>query len=148
MPTAVQKVRQFEVVPVGRAELPVIWQQGAAWLDATLKEYPTLITLEQMKAHIESSRWLLWAVRFGWELQALCVTEIVQGPNAKALYVVAMGGRAMEYWIEAWSERMEQHARDAHCTLIAELGRPGWARVLRPLGWIDGPLMMMRKVGG
>src|SRR5262245_35263617 len=140
------KVQKFEVVPVSKTERPVVWPMVSPWLDAALKEFPSLITIESMKDHIESSAWELWVVRFGWEIQAAFVTEIVHDAGGSAVNIIAMGGKGMDYWIEPFSDRMAEFAREMHCQYVIEMGRPGWARVLRPLGWVDGPLVMIRRI--
>ena len=137
--------RKFETARVHANELSVVWPEVQSWLEVSLAEFPSLLTTDFLRESIANNRYALWVVRFGHQSFAVAVTEIVVG-KFSAINVLAMGGIDMEYWIESFTKRLEDYARECNCSYIFEMGRKGWVRVLKPLGWTEGPVAMVRKV--
>jgi hypothetical protein len=138
-------VRNFETVKAFKGDLVVLWPKIEPWLKAALDEFPALLTTDDFKEGIESTRFDLWLVRWNADPVAAAVTEIVHGAHSM-VNILAMGGVDMEYWVESFTNVMVAFARDLKCHYVVEMGRPGWKRVLKPLGWVEGPAAMMKPV--
>lgn len=142
-------IRKFETNPVATSRLAVVWPEVSGWLQASLDEFPTLLVVDDLRDGLLHHRYTLWTVSFGHQTHAAAVTEIVHG-KFSIVNILAMGGppndSAMESWVESFTSRMVDFARKANCHYVVEMGRKGWTRVLKPLGWEEGPIAMIRKV--
>ncbi len=87
---------------------------------------------------------VLWTVHIDDTLVGCFVTKIEYGSKGRGLNVMALGGERLAEWVEALDMALTHYARKHNCRLIAEMGRPGWIRVLGNLGWTLGPPTMMK----
>ena len=104
----------------------MIWAQVRGWLLPALR--PEDGTEPELLADIIAGRAVLWT-----GAASAMVTQIVTEASGKCIHAWLAGGDlreiiAMVPGIEAW-------ARTSGCTHATVMGRPGWARALRPQGY-------------
>lgn len=91
--------------------------------------------VEDAPAHLESGHWGLWIVVDRGRMIAAAITEIVQFPQRKLLWVVAAGG-AMRPGVAALWPLLQACAQENGCAAVRWSGRRGWARGgALPEGW-------------
>lgn len=124
------------------------WKTGAeARIAAALGKTPTLITAGDIEDSLRRGGMRLWSIFDGdGATLASFVTEIVRGSGGAAVNVVAIGGADMSAWIGKITDELVAYAKRHGCKYIAEMGRPGWRKVLSEHGWVDGPAVMIKAV--
>lgn len=116
---------------------PDTWARCRPWLLAALR--PECGSEESLLADLALGRAQLWA----GEAAAL-VTQCVDEAGGRSLHVWLAGGSLSEILklrpgIEAWGRA---HA----CVRVTLCGRPGWRRVLAPLGFEPMGDELMRRL--
>ena len=69
------------------------------------------------------------------EIVAALTTEIQQYPKKKALRIVLAGGERLSEWMDSMHALIEDGARRAGCEVLEIIGRGGWVRALKKLGY-------------
>jgi hypothetical protein len=92
---------------------------------------------------------LLWAVVDGAELLA-CATAWLSRKGYVEVKLV--GGRDRHRWLAELDRRIGAAAAEAGATRLTAIGRRGWLRELRRLGWegigtVDGSTVYQRQLG-
>ena len=126
---------EISLIPFGKvaglvpALLPYLeesekWTRGRSTVDDILKAVLT----GQMQ---------LWAVHDQESIYGHVITEIKQYPQCKMLVVqyCAMKPWTMDLVSEKMHEMAERFAKDAGCTGIEFVGRPGWRDVAKQQGY-------------
>jgi hypothetical protein len=91
------------------------------------------LTWDGLVAGVEKGQYLAVNIQG----HACAVLEIRRLSGGPALSVVALGGHYMPRWLPAFVEFLKALARDQGCTRVLTIGRPGWVRVLRQLGFTN-----------
>lgn len=105
------------------------WSRSEAWLAAALAHAGDTHRLEDVRVLIERGSAQLWAAP-----SAAAVTLIEDDPCERRLLVWLAGGalktllREMLPEVEAWA-----HAQG--CRRMLLVGRPGWERAMKPMGY-------------
>lgn len=92
---------------------------------------------------------LLFAVMDGDDLLG-CATAWLHRDGFVEVKLV--GGRDYRRWIKELDARIGAAAREAKATRLVAWGRPGWVKILRPMGWEsntmnDGTVAYSRALG-
>jgi hypothetical protein len=76
--------------------------------------------------------------------RGMVVTELQTFPRFGILLVYMVAGEHAPDWIAQGQQQLEAFAKSHGCRFMEFLGRPGWERYTRPLGY-DHKLVRMRK---
>ncbi len=76
----------------------------------------------------------LWAAMDGDAAKAVAITEVTAFPRRLVCRVLACTGEGPESWLGHLAA-IETWARAQGCTAIEPVARPGWERLLKPLGY-------------
>ncbi len=103
------------------------WNRCKHWLDAALHRGGDTLTLDDVKARIESGQYILWPAP-----DSAVVTQICPGGELNIL----LAGGTLERLADMLPS-LEEFGRRMGCTLITILGRMGWSRsfVTRQMGY-------------
>lgn len=110
-------------------------QRCRPWIEAALKHTGGTHDFDDVVAACEQGRMQFWP-----DPHAAAITEIVVYPKTKVLNVFLAGGE-----LGAILDRIEDAAawgRSIGCQTMTMTGRPGWERVLGPLGWAKAKTMV------
>jgi hypothetical protein len=77
---------------------------------------------------------------------AAIVTEIVAYPQQRALRVWLAAGR-LESVLELFHGPVTEFGKAEGCSVAEFVGRPGWERVMTPLGWEKVGIVMRKDLG-
>ena len=114
---------------------------------AALAKSPSLMSLRDIEKGIRAGSATLWDVRdAAGKSVGSFVTEVVLGGVGAAVNILALGGTKMKAWIGLFSDAVASYAARMGCVYVVEMGRPGWTKVLSPLGWVPGPSVMLKVV--
>jgi hypothetical protein len=117
-------------------------RNAAAWWPAVRKRVAACCARSSGKYEpadvlrlVLAGRMQLWtAVDDAAAVRAVAITEIVSYPRRRVCRLLACTGTGIDDWwpliagLEAW-------ARDAGCTALEPLARPGWERRLKSAGY-------------
>jgi hypothetical protein len=102
-------------------EFPAEWERCKGWLDAALHRGGDTLTLEEVKARIESGVYHFWPAS-----DSAVVTQVCDGSKEKELNILLAGGSLGT--LQAMLPFIESFGREMGCSIITILGRPGWLR--------------------
>jgi hypothetical protein len=120
--------------------LPVFWGQVHKWLADALAAAPLRsLNLATLYEGLTRQSMLLFVMRAGGEgpvQGAAVVGHRVDLDGRKWLTLLACGGEDMEGWIEPLGRAMKRLCSELGWYGIIIAGRPGWTKVLEPLGTV------------
>lgn len=77
----------------------------------------------------------LYVVLDGDDLLAVATAWMGQSEGETYVEVKLVGGRDYRRWVEQLNERIGSDARAAGATRLVAIGRAGWTKSLKALGW-------------
>ncbi len=90
--------------------------RGGSHLSA-LNIFEKLLTMEM----------LLWLSKRAGRIEACCVTQIVNYPLARVVFIILISGSEMENWLR-FERDITDYAKRQYCTEAEGYGRLGWLR--------------------
>lgn len=108
-----------------------VWEEAKPLLD--LVDLKGRMTSEDLYRLTKAGSMLLWLIEplGSGKPMAAALTELVNYPSMRIVCVVALGGRDMSLWIEAFNSELDRYAELVSATVIEANVREGLARRLR-----------------
>lgn len=133
--TAIPKPLAPGVLSLVLAEFDRCWP----WLESALRHGGNRHTRESVWAGLVCGRYQFWPFP-----RSAGVTHVDQYPSGSVLQLWLVGGElddvlAHEPEIAAW-------AQSVGCVALQLVGRRGWERVLKPLGYDPGSILLTRTL--
>ncbi len=125
---------QVVIMEVDNAMIDYQWERICELLDPAIERNETLSFLnvyELVKAGLAR---LFVAVK-EQEIFAAFLVEKVQGMTKTYLRVVLAAGEPMKEWITPFITLMDELTRSQRCEFYEMIGRPGWKRALKDIGY-------------
>lgn len=132
-----------ELVPVPTAHVPIVWPEIRALISRAAERSGR----NTEKSHFEalclgnSQLWLAW----DGGPEAIALTEMHQFPRRKVLRIIMMTGAHREKWLGFLAE-IECWAYGQGCEIVEPIARPGWKRILAPLGYRQTHCMLEKAL--
>jgi hypothetical protein len=110
--------------------LPVL----GGWLALACAESRGRFEPEDVISAARKGEFQIWVVADAEKVRALIVTRILTYPRTRVGEVLAVVGEGVHEWVhhiailEAW-------AKANGCSALVPIARPGWEKVLKPLGY-------------
>lgn len=122
-----------KLIGVPSTDLWYYWPQVEPMITAAVAESANRWTTLEVLARLVSRDMQMWVVIEGQRLVGVVVTEIYPTAAGKTCALPIVGGEILPHLellsvIKAWSD-------EAGCVRLEGMGRPGWERALRKLGW-------------
>lgn len=114
-------------------------------LIAEALEYTQGFTPEDVRVRILNGLSQLWVVEKDMQIVACAVTEVANYPRAKSLLVWLLCGVNFEQWKECVAQ-LEMFARAHGCSTIEAVGRRGFEKMVRDLGFTSPRATFVKKV--
>ncbi len=89
---------------------------------------------EDIKERLDSGKAHLFVVMQGHLLKAVCMAQIITYPRLRDMRIFMMAGEEHENWVH-YIEKLEDYARSLGCAKITGEARPGWEKILTPMGY-------------
>jgi hypothetical protein len=124
---------ELKLVQIPTENVEMVWTLAEDHVERAVDRTDGLVSAEQHRnACAEGIRclWFVWDVEKK-ECVAAFVTEVIND----VFFMWVCGGKRMNEWKQLAQDGLEQWARDYDCKGMQLWGRPGWARVLGPLGY-------------
>jgi hypothetical protein len=80
--------------------------------------------------------------------KGVCISEIVQYPNYNVGVVNIATGTDLPLWVNKIKEFEKWAFEKADCKKLEVYGRPGWKKMLEPLGFHFNHVQMDKFIGG
>ena len=109
------------------------------WLKEALEHGGELHTLESVWGLLASQQSYLWPLA-----NAAGVVSVADHPQGRVMTVWLAGGRLEE--ILAADPELADWAKANGCTHFQLMGRAGWIKALKPLGWEKTGVIMKRRL--
>ena len=116
------------------------WSRCKAWIEAAANEAPWPDTIEQIEQKIERGVLQFWPGE-----KAAAVTEIAEINGSKIMFLVLAGGDMTEL-VTCIEPALCRVAVEMGCSHIANMGREGWKRVCKPLGYSFAYVLMTKRL--
>lgn len=117
-------------------ELDIVWPHVTNHLHRAIKLSDGRHSEELVYRGIENRSMQLWVMINDGKCLAACVTEIRNYPRGKILAILLCGGREMNLWLNDFVAKLRDVSRRHGICSIETIGRPGWVRALKNLGFI------------
>lgn len=92
------------------------------------------------------NEWRLWTARENGRLKAILITHFVFYPRLKCCELLAAVGVDREVNMLPFMADIEEWAKTSGCQMLQPIARPGWERVLKPLGFVKTHVMLERRI--
>jgi hypothetical protein len=113
---------------IGWVPNPTEWER---WPEAEALLEPARATADDVIDLLETNH-LLWAVLDGDELLAVATARLTEDDSCE---VILVGGRDHQRWLKELNDMIGAAAAEAGATRMVAMGRRGWVKALRALGW-------------
>ena len=120
---------------VPRRHLDTLWPMVLPWLAAVEQRADGRETVADLRHWLEQGALQLWVwMEEDDSVTGVLITEIINQARARICRLRVCTGRDPKRWlpfvsvIEAW-------AKEQGCQGMEPIGRPGWAKLLAPLGY-------------
>jgi len=124
-----QEVLENLDTPIGGVQphqLECVWEKIEPMLERVVTEDTGHTTGTVLKTLL-SGLAQLWVIG---DFEALMITEVLQRPLHRVLWVRYTAGDNMDDWIDDWITVAEEYAKESGCAAVEFCGRNGWNRYL------------------
>jgi hypothetical protein len=113
---------------IGYVPDPLNWDR---WTEAAALLEPARATADDVIDLLGFNE-ILWAVMDGNELLAVATARLTEDDDCE---VILVGGREHQRWLKELNDVIGAAAAEAGATRMVAMGRRGWVKALRALGW-------------
>ena len=112
------------------------WPSVAPFLQDAVDASAGEMSLESIKRRIEDETTIAICMTEEDGLYAVGILEKVTFPSSKSvLGISCLGGVELDRWVNELDKAVTNIAREQDCTEVRIIGRPGWLKALKELGW-------------
>lgn len=115
---------------VQSSEVPLVWPRVIEHIQKAL-DHSEDLTLDEVRKKLLKTEMQLWLILDDGEMKSTLVTEL-QPPIIRFLL---LGGEDVDEWIEHLVDVAGRFGASHGCTHIEVIGREGWRRIGRRLGF-------------
>jgi hypothetical protein len=133
-------------------EIEKIWPLVKGHVQKALErnhEGRTLMNQEHVKELCVKGLKQLWVISDDQEnVKGVCISEIVKYPNYNVGIVNIATGNDLPLWVDKIKDFEQWAFHNCGCKKIEVYGRPGWKKMLEPLGFHFNHVQMDKFIGG
>lgn len=116
-------------------QVSIFWPQIEGALDADPELWQGAFSKEMMLAGVEHGAAQVWAVGKDGAVYFVMLTQIFNTPVDRVLQVVWAWGNGLKRALPQLDAEVDRFAEKAGCQRIEVIGRKGFEKLLRPLGF-------------
>ena len=125
----------MNIVVVPKKDIDTIWPHVKDYLDKAAKLSLGRFTIEEIKHNLDTKNQQLWIAFDNNKIVASAITEIMEYPKIKTLFGHFIGGIELESWKQPIVDAMAEFCKQNGCDRIEFMGRRGWGKPLKKIGW-------------
>ena len=122
-----------ELHNIGRAAIADVWPYVLPFVTQAM-ERSHYDTPEDVRLALDKGTAQLWIATRGEEIEAVCVTQIEANAKSVDCSIWICTGHDRQDW-QHHLAKIETWARHEGCTVMRHMARPGWSRILKPMGY-------------
>lgn len=136
------------IAAVNQQMLPLVWVTVEPLIKAAIGKSNGELDVDDMRARMQRNEMVLLVIyEEGAITTALTLEKTTFASGKKILNVTTAGGTGLEKWMGLVNTTLDDLARDHECEEIYIVGRAGWVRKLKALGFGVVHTTVSRKVG-
>ena len=125
----------MNVIIVPKEHREVIFPKVKQYLDKAAKLSGGRLSIEEIENNVFNKEHQLWIAFNDVEIVAAADTEIIQYSKIKTLVGHFIGGKDLESWKQPIVDAMAAFGKTEGCDRIEFMGRRGWGKPLKKIGW-------------
>ena len=129
---------------IGRAGVDDVWPYVLPFVEQAC-EHSYYDKPEDVYLALEKGTAQLWLVSKDGEIEAVCVTQVQFNAKGAACSIWICTGHDRQDWQHHLSE-LEIWAKHEGCNLMRHTARPGWERVLKPMGYAKTHVLLEKEI--
>ena len=143
------EVKELIVSAIKPEMVPLMWPLVSDMLNGAIDHANGELDEKDVFSRIIKGSMLLVTISQGSDIiAALGLEQRDFGTGKRILNVTLAGGSNAKDWIEQMDDVVHELAKDYKCDEVYIIGRKGWTRVLRDLGYETIHTVVSKKVGG
>lgn len=137
----------YQAMIVKPEDIENCWPFVTHYIDEAVKYSNGELTNESMKAKCKTGEMILLVIVSGIDIIACFTYEIRKfDTDKRALFISTISGHHMRDWIGDMAEVSNNLAKMLDCNEIYAIGRRGWGRVIKDLGYNEIHTVYSREV--
>ena len=130
-------------------EIDKIWPLVKDKVQAALDRNHNFRDHTDVKENCKNGVEQLWVIADKKDnVHGVCITQIMQQPNYNVGLVRIATGHDLPLWVDKINEFENWAEKKFNCKKIEIYGRPGWKKMLTPLGYEYSHVQMDKFLGG
>ena len=130
-------------------EIDKIWPLVKDKVQAALDRNHNFRDHTDVKENCKNGIEQLWVIADKKDnVHGVCITQIMQQPNYNVGLVRIATGHDLPLWVDKINEFENWAEKKFNCKKIEIYGRPGWKKMLTPLGYEFSHVQMDKFLGG
>jgi hypothetical protein len=130
-------------------EIDKIWPLVKDKVQAALDRNHNFRDHTDVKENCKNGVEQLWVIADKKDnVHGVCITQIMQQPNYNVGLVRIATGHDLPLWVDKINEFENWAEKKFNCKKIEIYGRPGWKKMLTPLGYEFSHVQMDKFLGG
>ena len=139
---------EFVVSAVKKELVHIVWPLVEEYLQRAVDHSNGEMSIEDVYMRMVKGSMLLVTISVKSDIVAAIAIEQRDFPSGKrVMNLTLLGGSDLVDWMDQFSEIADKLAKDYKCEEIYIVGRQGWVRSLRRLGFEPVHTVVSRKVG-
>ncbi len=122
-----------KIMPILTTSISDFWPKILPWAEDFCQHSQGSYDPPFIKEKLQKGQMQCWLVMKGEEIAAVCLTEI-RKTLIKECVIVVMTGDDMASWVHLL-KLLEKYAISMGCKKMVGIARPGWERVIKPMGY-------------
>jgi len=125
-------------------DIDAVWHDIVGYLDFTETRSHGTMSAESIRDAIrDRDMQAMVVVDDDNEIIGVAVTELRSSPTGtRVLHIVALAGDRFDEWQEEGDRILRKWALSIEAPVVQLVGRRGWVKRLKPLGWQEDAVMM------
>ena len=130
-------------------EIDKIWPLVKDKVQAALDRNHNFRDHTDVKENCKNGVEQLWVIADKKDnVHGVCITQIMQQPNYNVGLVRIATGHDLPLWVDKIKDFEQWAFHNCNCKKIEIYGRPGWKKMLTPLGYEFSHVQMDKFLGG
>jgi len=127
--------------------IPLVWHTVSHMVEMAIEHSNGELYLDDIYKRLLDNEMLLLTVSEGDRIIASLTVEKRDFPSGKRIMnVTTAGGADLHIWMESVNRAIDDLAKEHECSEIYIIGRPGWMRMLKNIGYEKIHTVVSKKI--
>lgn len=138
---------EFTIAAIPSKSIEMVWPIASTFIENAIEYSNNELDILVMKQALLDRELILITVNDNHKMiAAFTVKKEVFQSGKKVLTLVAIGGARMKEWLHKVDEVLCAVCREEDCSEMYLIGRPGWIKLLEPLGFETIHTVVSKKI--